>query len=126
MLKTIIVDDEILVLNLLKNKLKNHEDIKIIGEYTNPRLALEMITDLKPDLLFLDIDMPGLNGIELAIEILDRLEHINIIFVTAYDQYAVEAFKLNAIHYILKPPAKGEIEQAIERVIRQGKRTIKT
>ncbi len=53
------------------------------------------------------------------------MEHINIIFVKAYDQYAVEAFKLNAIHYILKPPAKGEIEQAIERVIRQGKRTIK-
>jgi two-component SAPR family response regulator len=117
MLKTVIVDDEILVLELLKNMLQQEKYIDIIGECTSPREALSEITALKPDLIFLDIEMPGINGIELATHLLGNMEDISIVFITAYDQYAVQAFRLNAIHYILKPPNPDEISQAIARVL---------
>ncbi len=117
MLKTVIVDDEILVLELLKNMLQNEEQIDIIGEFTSPRKALNDIPALKPDLIFLDIEMPGVNGIELATHLMNSMEDISIVFITAYDQYAVQAFRLNAIHYILKPPNPDEIKQAITRVL---------
>lgn len=126
MLKAVIVDDEILVLNMLKNMLNAEEDIEIIGEYTSPKAALELIPGLRPDLVFLDIEMSGINGIELAVQILDRMEHVNIVFVTAYDKYAIEAFKLNAIHYILKPPGKEEIKQAILRAVKESHYHVKT
>ena len=121
MLKTVIVDDEILILELLKNMLQQEEQIEIVGEYTSPRKALAEIRALRPDLLFLDIEMPGMNGIELATQILNDTPDVGIVFVTAYDQYAVQAFKLNAIHYILKPPNPGDIRQAITRVISDKK-----
>ncbi len=126
MLKAVIVDDEILVLNMLKNLLKTEENVQIIGEYTSPRTALELIPELKPDLVFLDIEMPGINGIELAVQILDRMEHISIVFVTAYDKYAIEAFKLNAIHYILKPPGKEDIKQVILRAVKESRYYVET
>ncbi len=117
MLKTVIVDDEILVLELLKSMLQKDKRIDIIGEFTSPRKALNDIPSLKPDLVFLDIEMPVINGIELATHLLNSMEDISIVFITAYDQYAVEAFRLNAIHYILKPPNSDDIKQAIERVL---------
>jgi two-component system LytT family response regulator len=113
-LRAVIVDDEILVLNLLKKMLKEI-NVMIIGEYTQPRKALTDILKLMPDIIFLDIEMPGINGIELAMELSDKLEQANIVFVTAYDQYAVEAFKLNALHYILKPPCMDDVKQAVMR-----------
>lgn len=115
MLKTVIVDDEILVLDYLKDILLELE-VEVSGEFTSGRKALEHLPELKPDIIFLDIEMPGINGIELASEIMERLNSANIVFVTAYDKYAVEAFKLNALHYILKPPSREDIAQALARV----------
>ncbi len=115
MLRTVIVDDEILVLDYLKDILIEQK-VEVIGEFTNGRKALEHLPKLKPDIIFLDIEMPGINGIELATEITGRLDTANIVFVTAYDKYAVEAFKLNALHYILKPPSREDIAQALARV----------
>ena len=123
MLKTVIVDDEILILELLKNMMAKEPNIDIIGEFTNSRQALESIMELKPDLVFLDIEMPGMNGIELATQILNDMDSVGIVFVTAYDKYAVQAFKLNAIHYILKPPNIEDIRQVVSRVV-SDKRTI--
>lgn len=115
MLRAVIVDDEILVLDYLREILLEQK-VEIAGEYTSSRSALEDITELKPDVIFLDIEMPGINGIELATEIAGRLDTANIVFVTAYDQYAVEAFRLNALHYILKPPSREDIAQALTRI----------
>lgn len=115
MLRAVIVDDEVLVLDYLKEILLENK-VEIAGEYTSSRSALEHIPELKPDIIFLDIEMPGINGIELATEIAGRLDMANIVFVTAYDKYAVEAFKLNALHYVLKPPSKEDIAQALTRV----------
>ncbi|MFA9466252.1 MAG: LytR/AlgR family response regulator transcription factor [Velocimicrobium sp.] len=109
-----IVDDEILVLEYLAEMIKEL-GVDIVGTFTSSRKALEKIPELSPDLIFLDIEMPGINGIELAIELSDQLSGTNIVFVTAYNQYAIEAFRLNALHYILKPPAKEDIVEAIAR-----------
>ena len=116
MIRTILVDDEPLVIQMIKDMLEEEKDIDIIGEYYNPKEALSHIVSSKPDLVFLDIDMPGMNGIELATEVLNKEDTIRIVFLTAYDQYAVEAFKLNAMHYILKPPSHKELQTAIERL----------
>lgn len=116
-LRTVIVDDEVLVLQLLKNLLRQEHDIQLVGEFTSPRQALHEIPALQPDLIFLDIEMPGINGIELAIQLLNIMEHVRIVFVTAYDQYAVQAFRLNAMHYILKPPSADDLRQVIQRAM---------
>ena len=116
MIRTILVDDEPLVMQMIKDMLQEEKNVDVIGEYFNPKEALEHIVSKKPDLVFLDIDMPGMNGIELATEILNQDENIRIVFITAYDQYAVEAFKLNAMHYILKPPSHKELRTAISRL----------
>ena len=116
MLKTVIVDDEILILELLKSMMQQEPNIDIVGEFTNSRQALEGIIELKPDLVFLDIEMPGMNGIELATQILNDMDSVGIVFVTSYDKYAVQAFKLNAIHYILKPPNIADIRQVVSRI----------
>jgi two-component system, LytTR family, response regulator len=115
MLKAVIVDDEILVLDYLKDILLGLK-VEIAGEFTSGRKALEHLPGLKPDIIFLDIEMPGINGIELATELAGRLDSASIVFVTAYDKYAVEAFKLNALHYILKPVSREDIAQALARV----------
>lgn len=125
-IRTVIVDDEPLVLQMITDMLLAEEDLKIIGAYTNPQEALLHIQEKKPDLVFLDIDMPLLNGIELATDILNKVENIGIVFLTAYDQYAVEAFKLNAMHYILKPPSHKELKTAISRLKASEKVVLET
>lgn len=109
-----IVDDEILVLEYLAEMLKEL-GVEIVGTFTSSRKALEEIPGISQDIIFLDIEMPGINGIELAIELSDQLNGAKIVFVTAYNQYAIEAFRLNALHYILKPPTKEDIAEAITR-----------
>ncbi len=116
MIRTILVDDEPLVMQMIKDMLIEEKNVEVIGEYFNPKEALHHIMSTKPDLVFLDIEMPGMNGIELATEILNKDDTIRIVFLTAYDQYAVEAFKLNAIHYIMKPPSHKELQTAISRL----------
>ncbi|RLC26013.1 MAG: DNA-binding response regulator, partial [Deltaproteobacteria bacterium] len=96
-LRAIIVEDEAPARDLIKAFLKNHENIELIGECDNGFDGVKDINDLKPDLVFLDIQMPKLSGFEL-IELLDELPEI--IFTTAFDQYAIKAFELSAVDYI--------------------------
>ena len=112
MIRAIIVDDEALARSLLNGYLQDIDGIEVIGQFENGFDGLKGINDLKPDLVFLDIQMPKLNGFEM-LELLDDLP--NVIFVTAYDQYAVKAFERNAIDYLLKPYSKERLLTAIEK-----------
>lgn len=112
-LKTLIIEDEELARNLLHSYLKDHPDIEVIGECENGFDGVKSINDKKPDLVFLDIQMPKITGFEM-IELLDHKPQI--IFTTAYDQYALKAFELNAVDYLLKPFSKDRMLTAIEKV----------
>ena len=112
MIKTLIIDDEPLARTLLKGYLDNIEGIKVVGEYGNGFDAYKAINKVKPDLIFLDIQMPKLDGFEL-LELLDDTPQV--IFVTAYDQYAVKAFESNAVDYLLKPFSRERLKVAISR-----------
>jgi two-component system LytT family response regulator len=111
--KAIIIEDEPLARDLIKNYLANEDDIELIGEFDNGFSGLKAINELKPDLVFLDVQMPKLTGIEL-LELLD--EFPKIIFTTAYDEYAIKAFELNATDYLLKPFSKERFSQALNKV----------
>ncbi len=111
--KAIIVEDEKLARDLVKSYLSSHESIELIGEYADGFSGLKAINELKPDLVFLDVQMPKLTGLEL-LELLEEPPHI--IFTTAYDEYAVNAFDLNAVDYLLKPFSKDRFDKALQKV----------
>lgn len=111
--KTIIVDDERLAREELKSLLKDYLEIEIIGEAKNGEEGIQLVKDLKPDLIFLDINMPGINGFEM-IKQLDEIPRV--IFVTAYDEYALKAFEVNALDYILKPVDPERMREAIQKI----------
>ncbi|QNK79044.1 response regulator transcription factor [Winogradskyella sp. PAMC22761] len=116
-LTAIIVDDEISNIKGLQKKLKNlFPNITIVGSYQKPEAAIVAIKELKPQLVFLDIQMPRINGFELlkAVGVID----FQVIFVTAYSEYAIQAFKQNAIDYILKPIDNIELKLAVEKAIK--------
>ncbi|MFD2562557.1 LytR/AlgR family response regulator transcription factor [Aquimarina rubra] len=109
----IIIDDEEDARDLLKQYISAHKELAIIGEATNGNDAVNLINQLKPDTIFLDIQMPGLNGFE----VLTKLEEIpEVIFSTAYDQYAIKAFEVHAIDYLLKPYGKKRFDNALNRI----------
>ncbi|HRH37793.1 MAG TPA: LytTR family DNA-binding domain-containing protein [Flavobacteriales bacterium] len=112
-MKAIIIDDERLARKELTTLLEKHDNIEIIGEATNADEAEVLINDKKPDLLFLDINMPGRTGFEL-LESLDHAPHV--IFVTAYDDHALDAFKVNALDYVLKPIDPTRLEAALNKL----------
>ena len=114
-LKTLIVDDESLARRGLIHRLKAIDDIEVVGEAQNGREALKMIADKKPDLVFLDIQMPGVSGFEV-VQQLDPETMPLILFLTAYDEYAVRAFEVNALDYILKPSDEERLNQVMEKV----------
>ena len=106
MIKTILIDDERMALEQLKYIVEQYEDIELIKSFSDPIEALQEFKDIKPDLVFLDISMPGLNGFMVAEEIKNISPKTEIVFVTGYDDYAIQAFELNAMDYILKPISK--------------------
>lgn len=115
MIKTIIVDDEFVSRNVLKKLLDiNCPDIEVICECTNAEEAKVEIERLQPQLVFLDISMPGKSGLDMLKEIADI--NFNIIFVTAFHEYTIQAIRFSAIDYLLKPVDKNELIQAVERV----------
>jgi two-component system LytT family response regulator len=117
---TILVDDEPLALKLLKEYLQGFPNIHIIGKCNNGRQAVKVINENNPDLVFLDIRMPGLNGFE----VLEKLNHIpHIIFTTAYGDYALKAFEVNAIDYLLKPYDKKRFSRAVQKVLDRSARS---
>lgn len=112
-LQTLLIEDEELARNLLRSYLKDHPDVEIIGECENGFDGIKSINEKRPDLVFLDIQMPKITGFEM-IELLDYRPQI--IFTTAYDQYALKAFELNAVDYLLKPFSKERLLAAVEKV----------
>ena len=116
MLRAVIVDDEQPAIDLLKILLEGTGTVQCVGEYCKPSEAANHIAMLKPDIVFLDVQMPGVNGVELAGYILDQAIDTNIVFVTAFSEYAVQAFELNAVDYLLKPALPNNVERAVARV----------
>jgi len=116
MIRAVLVDDEALALKNLKYVLEQSEDIVVQEAVTNPLEALVKIGALKPDVVFLDIEMPGINGFAVAEEVLKIVPNILIVFVTAYDEYAVKAFEANAVDYVLKPVSPDRIRRTIEKI----------
>jgi len=109
----LIVDDERLARLELGRLLGAHPEVKIVGEARHGEEALELLPKFAPDLLFLDIQMPGMNGFEL----LERLEDVpQVIFTTAYDAYAIKAFEVSALDYLLKPVAPARLAAALAKV----------
>jgi two-component system, LytTR family, response regulator len=121
-LKTLIVDDEPIARQVLREELEQVQDIALIGEAADGLSALAAIHDLSPDLVFLDLQMPGLGGFDV-IRKLQPGEHIpTIVIVTAWDQYAIQAFEAGAIDYLLKPIGQERLAQAVDRAIKlQGR-----
>ena len=111
--KAIIVEDEKLARDLVRNYLSSHEKIELIGEFADGFSGLKAINELKPDIVFLDVQMPKLTGLEL-LELVEGNPHI--IFTTAYDEYAINAFDLNAVDYLLKPFSKERFDKALDKV----------
>jgi two-component system LytT family response regulator/two-component system response regulator LytT len=118
-IKALVVDDEQPARNDLCDLLGHLGDVEVIGQASDGIDALTLIRELNPDLVFLDVQMPGLTGLEVArrLVVADLLRPL--VFVTAFDQYAVEAFSVNAVDYLTKPVDAGRLEQAIDKVRRQ-------
>lgn len=113
-IKTILIDDERLAREELKSMLSDFEDIEIIAEAKNGNEGVQLIHDLNPDLIFLDVNMPGLSGFDL----LKQLEEIPlVVFITAYDEYAMKAFEVEALDYILKPVIPERLKEAVKKVV---------
>ncbi len=115
-IKTIIVDDEPLALGLLKSKLNKIKEIEIVAECKNGREAIQAVLDLEPHLLFLDIQMPGIDGLGVIKKLQMEIVPL-VVFTTAYEQYALDAFEIHAVDYILKPIDGERINRAVQRAI---------
>jgi len=115
-MRALVIDDERLARKELINLLNQLETVEVVGEAVNVEDAKEKIDQLQPDVIFLDIQMPEKTGFDL-LEELDQLPHV--IFTTAYDEYALKAFQVNALDYLLKPIEPKRLEDAVQKL--QGK-----
>lgn len=120
-MKALIIDDERLARAELRRLLEPFKEIQIVGEAVNADDASEKIAQLSPDLLFLDIQMPGKSGFDL-LETLDKVP--KVIFTTAYDEYALKAFEYNALDYLLKPIEPKRLEEAIRKIVEREKKDV--
>ena len=112
-IKIIIVEDEKPARDLIRNYLEGFPVVELIGEYDNGFDGLKAINELKPDAIFLDVQMPKLTGFEM-LEVLEH--HPEVVFTTAYDQYAIHAFEQNAVDYLLKPFSLDRFREAINKL----------
>jgi two-component system LytT family response regulator/two-component system response regulator LytT len=115
-LKTVVVDDEQLAREELRFLLEQLGGIEIVAQAGNGVEALRVIEEYQPDLVMLDVQMPGLTGFEVARRVVQSGLESQLVFVTAYDQYAIDAFEVNAVDYLLKPVEPGRLATAVERV----------
>src|ERR1700704_2585211 len=114
-IRTVLVDDEQLARDELGYLLGRVGGVEVIGQAGNGVEALTTIDWLQPDVVFLDVQMPGLTGFEVARRMLDQQASSHIIFATAYDQHAIEAFEVNAVDYLLKPVDPSRLQLAVQR-----------
>ncbi len=118
-LNALVADDEDLAREELCFLLESFPEVSIVGQAANGLEAVALASQLKPDVVFLDIQMPGLDGLQTVRQLMSRPEIPRIVFVTAYDQYAIRAFEVNAVDYLLKPVEKARLGEAIGRARRQ-------
>ena len=124
-MRVILVDDEQLALLSMEKMLNDLEGLEVIGKYMNAIIAIEQIVLTQPDAVFLDIEMPEVNGLDVAAIIQEQSPATEIIFVTAYDQYALDAFNVQAMDYLLKPFSSGRLKKTIELLQKRIKQNIK-
>jgi DNA-binding LytR/AlgR family response regulator len=117
-LKTLIVDDERIARKVLRDELELIDDAELIGEAEDGDSALAKILELSPDLVFLDLQMPGLGGLDVIRKLQPGERIPMIVIVTAWDQYAIQAFEAGALDYLLKPVGHDRLAQAVERAIK--------
>lgn len=116
MLRLILVDDEQPALDLMERMFSKRTDVEIVGKFLKPEDVLPNIEKLKPDVVYLDIEMPGMNGMELAARIAEKDDHVALVFITAHSRFALEAFSVYALDYMLKPIVEEKLERSISRV----------
>lgn len=123
-MRAVVVDDEPLIVEHI-DRLLVEAGVEVAGSLTNPCEALKMIRSLQPDVLFLDIEMPELSGLEIAEKVYaDKLD-AEIVFITAFNQYAVDAFRVNALDYLLKPLMEEDLHRALERVKKRRRSSVR-
>lgn len=115
-MRVLLIDDEELSLEVMEIMLSKLDGIEIVGKYTNPIIALQELEKVQIDVIFLDMEMPGMHGLEFAEKIMEKHSHIEILFVTAHPQFALEAFEVNAIDYLLKPVSMKRLQKAIKKI----------
>jgi two-component system LytT family response regulator/two-component system response regulator LytT len=118
-IRVMVVDDEQLAREELCFLLGEGGSVEIVGQATDGVEALRMAGELRPDVVFLDVQMPGLTGFEVARRLIEADVPVQLVFVTAFDQYAIDAFTVNAVDYVLKPVDADRLEQTLERVRRR-------
>ena len=119
MLKIAAVDDEIHVLERFERMILEYKDVELCGLFETGEALLSYLKEQPLDVVFLDIEMPGLNGLELSAKMLDLYEHMDIVFVTAFNQYAVEAFEVQAVDYLLKPLTEKRLGKTVHRLLKK-------
>lgn len=123
--KVVLIDDERLALNYLEKMLQGNEELEIVKMYSDPIQAIEEIQQIKPEMVFLDVEMPVMTGIEAAEQILTLLPDVHIVFVTAYEGYAIKAFELNALDYVLKPARRERLQKTLMRIQKEKAEMVK-
>jgi two-component system, LytTR family, response regulator LytT len=115
-IRALVVDDEAPARSELRYLLDDHGDVQVVGEASSAREALGLALDLEPDVVFLDVEMPGLSGVEAAPLVRERTDPPAVVFVTAHERYAVEAFAVEAFDYLLKPVDPDRLARVVERL----------
>jgi len=115
-MRVLLIDDEELSLEVMEIMLQEMEQIEVVGKYTNPLEALKDLDALQVNVIFLDMEMPGMHGLEFAEKVTENHEHIEVLFITAHPQFALEAFEVNAIDYLLKPVNITRLQKAIKKI----------
>ena len=121
MLRCLVVDDEDYARKGLISLLRDFDEVDVVGEASNGYEAISKNKELKPDLIFLDIRMPQMSGLEVADIIMKEKGRAVIVFTTAYDEFAIKAFEVNAVDYLLKPISKSRLRQSIEKIMELNK-----
>ncbi|MFY7652896.1 MAG: LytR/AlgR family response regulator transcription factor, partial [Chitinophagaceae bacterium] len=117
MIKAVIIDDNTNAVELLRILLQQYcTNVQEVGSTSQPHLAAKLINDLQPDLVFLDVKMPGLSGFDVLVQLQNTAHQFEVIFTTAYDEFAIKAIKFSAFDYLLKPINPLELTASIERL----------